>query len=282
MINLTDPKTIKSLLAKYHARPDKSLGQHFLISRSIINKIIDASDLSGGDTALEIGPGLGVLTLELAKHVEKVIAIDTDPAMIKILKKNISNENIDNVKLINSDILKLTLHDLQLTAYSLIANLPYQITSPVLWKFLHEEENKPKQMVIMIQREVADRIIAKPGDMSLLSVLAQYHSIPKIICNVKPGQFFPSPKVSSTVIRLEIKDSKFKINDTRFFDLVKAGFCNKRKMLKNNLKNKLSLREKEIITALQHARLLKKSRAQELSVKDWIKLYKVLYNEDVQ
>ncbi len=279
IMDTTDTSTIKELLSEYKTRPDKSLGQHFLVSRTIVDKIISASDLTKKDTVLEIGPGLGTLTLELSKHAGKVIAIDQDPTMINILSNNLSREKITNVETINKDILNFNPCNLQPATYSLIANLPYQITSSVLWKFLHEEENKPKLMTIMIQREVADRLIAKPGNMSLLSVLAQYYSTPKIVCNVKPGQFFPPPKVHSTVIRLIIEKTDQPKNKESFFGVVRAGFSSKRKTLKNNFKEKLAVRESKIESALQKTGLSNKARAQELSVNDWIKLHKVLYND---
>lgn len=275
-MDLTNPKIIISQLAEENLRIKKYLGQHFLISRKILEQVVKAADLSSGDTVLEIGPGLGTLTIELAGKAKKVIAVEKDKNLIGLLQKNlIANKMDSKVEILNTDVLKLNT-DLLPKSYKLVANLPYQVTSFVLWKFLHEIEHKPTSLTIMIQREVAERLLAKPGSMSLLSVLAQYYGQLRMIVKVKNTQFFPAPKVDSVVVKIELITRQQIKNQEKFFNLVKAGFTSKRKKLKNNLLS-LGFTAEQISTALDKAKLKGNERAQELSVGDWIKLYQVLY-----
>lgn len=295
MIDLTNRSTITQLLHTSNMRPNKKLGQHFLLSKNVIRSIILAASLTSSDTVLEIGPGLGVLTIELAKKAKKIIAVEKDKEMVELLQKNIETEQLKNVQIVNQDALKFSPDNLEpinrgsrhmsqdpdpngRRGYNLIANLPYQITSPVLWKFLQEEKHKPKQLVIMIQKEVAQRIIARPGQMTLLSVLVQFYAQPKLITHVAKTKFYPPPNVESSVIKLTVHAAPAHINEKDFFMVVKAGFSSKRKMLKNNLKDKLSFSENLLADALAKAELSEKSRAQELSIDNWINLYKMLYN----
>ena len=281
MKDLTNIKNIKELLGEN--KPKKYLGQNFLLSMRTIQIAIETAKLKKDDTVLEIGPGLGVLTFELAKHVSRIIAVEKDKDLIEVLQKNIKEQNFENsIKVINSDALKFTVSDLRFSNYKIVANLPYQITSPILWKFLHEEKIKPEIMVIMVQKEVAERIVAREGNMSLLSVLVQYYSEPKIVKNVKSTSFYPTPKVDSAIVGLRIKEQKEEntINEENLFKLVKTGFSNKRKMLKNNI-SKLLLGE-DTGQVLKDADLSEKARAQELCIDDWLKLYEVVYTTYVK
>jgi len=279
-LDLTNVKTIKSLLNEYRIRPSKYMGQNFLLSQRVVKIAVEAAELKKYDVVLEIGPGLGALTFELAKYVKKVVAVEKDKQLGELLKKNVETEKLKNIEIVNRDILKLTTNDLRLTTYKVVANLPYQITSPVLWKFLHEEKNKPQAMVLMVQKEVAERIVARPGKMSVLSVLVQYYADVKIIKNVGKGSFYPEPKVDSAIIRLKnINTKKHKnkeIDEKLLFELVKTGFSNKRKMLKNNITSLVKNRSANEL--LKQAKLNPKIRAQELSVEDWIKLHELVYN----
>jgi len=285
MIDLTDLKTIKKLLAGNNLRPTKTLGQNFLLSKKVIDKISKAAELSRADTVLEIGPGLGVLTFELAKLAKQVMTVEKDPRLVEVLLKNLKTEKLKKVEVVNQDILKFSTNKLLATNYKLVANLPYQITSPVLWKFLFAEKFKPELLVIMIQKEVAERLVAEPGQMSLLSVLVQFYTHPSVVMQAKKTLFYPQPKVDSTVVKLKMKknvlwtdqSSQLKINEDLFFKLVKTGFWAKRKTLKNNFKA-LSFSQQIISEAFNKINLSEKSRAQELSITDWLNLYKVLYN----
>ncbi len=259
---------MKEISKKYNIKPSKRLGQNFLVDRSILKKIINAADLSSEDTVLEIGPGLGILTIELAKRAEQVIAIEKDKKLCEILKDVL--KNYENVEIINQDALS---YELRVTSYKLIANLPYYITSPVIRKFL-EAEHKPELMVLMVQKEVAQRICAKPPHMNLLAVAVQFYAKPEIISYVSKKSFWPTPKVDSAIIKItsNVGFKKSYIDAKKFFKIVKAGFSSKRKMLKNNLSS-TSLEAKKIEKILEKLGLNPKVRAENLSVEDWVKLY---------
>jgi len=266
-------------LKKYDIKPLKRMGQNFLIDENVLGKIIESAELSKNDTILEIGPGLGILTIELAKRVKRVIAIEKDKILCQALKKILEDQRINNVELINGDILN-TKYKIQATSYKLIANLPYYITSPVIRKFL-EAGNKPAStrggeptrggpslMILMVQKEVAERICAKPPKMSILSVAVQFYAEPEIIDYVSKNCFYPQPKVDSAIIKIVPKQIP-KINTEKFFALVRAGFSAKRKMLKNNLSTLLEANQLN----LEKLGLNPKVRAENLSINDWLKLF---------
>jgi len=260
---------MKNLFKKYHLKPNKRLGQNFLISRKVLRRIIQTAELSKKDAVLEIGPGFGILTQELAKKVKKVIAVEKDKKMVEILKKTL--KDYKNVEIIHGDILKIQNSKFKIQNYKVIANIPYYLTSPLIRLFL-EAENPPQEMVLLIQKEVAQRICSQPPKMSLLAVSVQFYSQPKIISYVSKKSFWPQPKVDSAIIRIgQIKKPK-NINIKKFFQIVKAGFSSPRKQLANNLSQKLNIGREKIKKALTECGLDIKVRAQNLSVEDWIKL----------
>lgn len=258
----------REILRKYGLKPRKYLGQNFLINKEILGEIIRAADLSKDDIALEIGSGLGILTRELAQKTKKVIAVEKDRELVKILKKELAH--FKNVKIIEGDILKLTTKDLKLkTDYKIVANLPYYITSPVIRKFL-EEGSQPQLMVLMVQKEIAERICAKPPEMTLLSVAVQFYSQPKIVKIVKKESFWPVPKVDSAIIKLKTYNRQPTTIDTDlFFKIVKVGFSQPRKQLKNNLKN---LFGRDVEQILNQSNIKGFQRAETLSIDDWLKI----------
>jgi len=270
-MDLTSLKVIKNLLKKYGAAPLKKFGQNFLIDKSIPRKIIGSADLKPNDIVLEIGPGIGTLTLELAKRAKKVIAIEKDEKMAEILKETL--KDFKNVKIIFGDVLKMDFSDYQLqtTNYKLIANLPYYIVSPVIRKFL-ESENPPKEMILMVQREVAQRICAKPPDMSILAVSVQFYAKPEILFYVPKNSFWPRPKVDGAMIKLKVENRKWKVDKNLFFKIVKAGFSQPRKQLCNNLANGLKLNKVEVKNWLLENKINPSQRAETLTIKNWIKL----------
>jgi len=290
----TSLREIKLLLQKNLVRPIKSLGQHFLIDKEILKKIIEAADLNPKDTVLEIGPGIGTLTLELAKRAKKVVAIEKDQKMVEILKENL--KDFKNTKIILGDILKInTRYYIQDTKYKIVANLPYYITSPVIRRFLECNEARPRYMVLMVQKEVAQRICAKPPEMNLLAVSVQFYAKPEIISFVSKKSFWPCPKVDSAIIKLKVKKEKLKINRGQFFRIVRAGFSQPRKQILNNLSKGLALslpkglklkkpsqilREKtwvgkeKIKFWLEKNKIKPTQRAETLSIEDWITLTK--------
>ncbi len=207
---------IKNLLLKYSARPSKGLGQHFLIDKKVLHKIIQAADLKPGDVILEVGPGIGILTLELAKKVKKVVAVEKDFKMIAVLKEVL--RDYKNVEIVRDDILKVNLNDfiLKPKTYKIVANIPYYLTSHLIRKFL-EIDNPPKEMILMIQKEVAQRIVARPPKMSLLAVSVQFYAKPEIITFVSKKSFWPQPKVDSAIIKITINKKQLTIRQRFIF-----------------------------------------------------------------
>ncbi len=263
------PET-KNLLKKYDIQPSKGLGQNFLINKDIFSKIIEASDISSTDIVLEIGPGTGNLTKELAQKAKGVIVVEKDKRMINFLYEHL--KDFQNIEIINKDILDFTI---DLKKYKLVANLPYYITSPVIRKFLEKETN-PSLLVLMVQKEVAQRICAGPPKMSLLSVSVQFYAEPKIISFVSKKYFWPSPKVDSAILKI-IPQKKRGVDSNLFFRIVKLGFSHPRKQLVNNLLalngiNGVELNKEKINRVFQEVNLNSLQRAESLSVDDWIRL----------
>ncbi|HUT96139.1 MAG TPA: 16S rRNA (adenine(1518)-N(6)/adenine(1519)-N(6))-dimethyltransferase RsmA [Candidatus Paceibacterota bacterium] len=261
---------IQDTLKQYNIHPKKYMGQNFLIDENVLNKIIGAANLSPEDTVLEIGPGLGILTIELAKRAKKVITIEKDKNLCEVLQKTLDEENIKNVKIINGDILKIK--PVGFPNYKIVANIPYYLTSPIIRKFL-EAGNKPAMMILMVQKEVAQRITAKPPHMNILSIAVQFYAEPEIIDYVPKSSFSPMPKVDSAIMKIIPKQIP-EINTEKFFTLVKKGFSAKRKMLKNNLS--ILLKANQI--NLEKIGLNPKVRAENLSIDDWIKIYHDFYS----
>jgi len=275
-MDLTSPTNIKELLARHETRPSKGLGQNFLIDKNVLAKIIETADLKPGDTILEIGPGIGTLTKELAKNASKVIAIEKDKTMVEVLKETL--KGIKNVEVINADILKLdsTNYSLLTTNYKVVANIPYYITAPLI-RFLLENDNPPTEIVLMVQKEVAQRICSNPPDMTLLSVSVQFYAKPKIASYVSKNCFWPSPKVDSAIIKIIPRGPTSRPTGGRtspdlFFRVVKAGFSQPRKQLGNNLAKMLKIERKKTDEWLLKNKLDPKQRAETLSIEDWIKL----------
>ena len=262
-------------------KPARSKGQNFLINENIYDDIVRAADLKSDDLVLEIGPGLGFLTMKLAKLVKKVVAVELDDQLADYLQTGIKSVDISNVEIINSDILKFNLAKLNGQKYKVVANLPYNITSIFLRQFL-SGENKPEALVLMLQKEVAKRICAKPGQMSLLAVSVQFYAEPKIISYVSKNCFWPAPKVDSAIIKITpfgAAQGKKQISRDLFFEVVKAGFSQPRKQLVNNLTTLKSLNGVKLTKEQTSKWLLKNNlepsqRAETLAVSDWINLSK--------
>lgn len=272
-------------MLKTQIRPNKLLGQNFLMDKIALKKIIEAADLSKNDIVLEIGPGTGILTKELAQKVKKLIAVEKDPKMIEILREKFREDK--NVEIIQGDILCIINPKLQAPnykqipntklklpkKYKVVANIPYYLTSNLIRKFL-EIENSPKKMVLTIQKEVAERICAEPPKMSLLAVSVQFYAKPEIVGYVSKKSFWPVPKVYSAIIKIEprIEADKKQTYTDKFFKIVKAGFSQPRKQLLNNLKL-LKLNKEEITNWLLKNRIDYSQRAETLTMQDWINLY---------
>ena len=268
-------RTVKKLLKKYGIYPSKRLGQNFLIDKNVFQKIIKAANLSKNDVVLEIGPGIGNLTLELAKESERVVAIEKDKKMCGALKEILNNLDIKNVEIINQDVLKLNLEPYTLKPYKVVANLPYYITSPIIRKFL-EMKKQPKEMILMVQKEVAKRICAKPPKMSILAVSVQFYAKPEIISFVSKKSFWPQPKVDSAIIKITPcrPAHAIGVNPLLFFKIVKAGFSHPRKQLINNLSKELKIEKEKARNWLLKNKIQPEQRAETLTLKDWPRLAK--------
>jgi len=309
---LTSKKQIIDFFKQHRLSPSKKLGQNFLVDKKIMAKILKVAELSKRDVVLEIGPGIGNLTKELAKRVKKVIAIEKDQRMVKILKETL--RDFKNVGVVQEDIRKLEFSNSKFKArnpkqipnskfqfskdfriwdlehwdffrisnlgfriFKVVANIPYYLTSPLIRKFL-ESKNPPKLMVLMVQKEVAQRICGLPK-MNLLAVSVQFYAKPEIISYVSKKSFWPQPKVDSAIIKITPHSKNLKPTIVRnkikrecFFKIVKAGFSQPRKHILNNLAKKLKL-EKEIVKSwLLKNQLKPEQRAEDLQINDWLKL----------
>jgi 16S rRNA (adenine1518-N6/adenine1519-N6)-dimethyltransferase len=262
----------KRLLRQFDLRARKGLGQHFLIDGEVLERITSAAELAPGDVIVEVGPGLGVLTRELARKAGRVIAIELDNRLAALLKQTLANLN--NVTIINEDVLKIEPKNLA-TDYKVVANLPYYITSPVLRHFL-EAAAKPKLMILMVQKEVAETIIATPGKMSLLSVSVQFYGEARIISPVPAACFYPPPKVDSAILRLDPHPQpRLAVDEGGFFEVVRAGFTAPRKQLVNSLAQGLGASKSEVLSRLERANIAPRRRAETLTLEEWARLWRV-------
>ena len=267
----------RRLLRQFDLRARKGLGQHFLIDGEVLKRITSAAELTPADVVIEVGPGLGVLTRELARQGGWVIAIELDNKLAAALKQTLASFN--NITIINDDVLRIEPGDLikePKTGYKVVANLPYYITSPVLRHFL-EASAKPQVMIVMVQKEVAEAIVAKPGEMSLLSVSVQFYGEPRIIGYVPAQCFYPAPKVDSAILRINVyPQPPVPVTDERsFFELVRAGFSAARKQIANSLAQGLGLPKTEVLYLLAEAGILPRRRAETLTIDEWARLWQV-------
>jgi 16S rRNA (adenine1518-N6/adenine1519-N6)-dimethyltransferase len=251
--------------------PKKSLGQHWLNDKSSLESICGHADIKADDIVLEIGPGLGSLTKLLAAKAKEVVAIELDNTLATLLANDSSHKNI---RVISQDILKFNFSDLP-PDYKIVANIPYYLTSKLL-RVISETPNSPKLVVLLIQKEVAERVAASAGSMSLISVTAQYFWDVRLGEVIKSNLFTPPPKVDSQVIVLYRKvNTILKNEDPRaLFRLVKAGFASRRKTLHNSLAGGLRISKEEALSILNAADIDPSARPQTLSIEQWHSLYK--------
>ena len=273
-MNQIPPLNTQALLKQYRLHAHKGLGQNFLEDPFALEEIIAAAEIQPTDTALEIGPGLGSLTRYLAASAKKVIAVELDGNLIPPLKEVLAS--YQNVHIIHGDILKLSPKDLiNEDHYLIVANIPYYITSAVI-RHLLENPSKPRRIVLTIQKEVAQRICAKPGDMSLLALSVQVYGAPRVAAHIPADAFFPAPKVDSAVLVVDIFPSpliKEELLDS-FFKLIKAGFSQKRKTLRNSLSSGLHISPVNAAELLTRAGIDPQRRAETLSIEEWEHLMK--------
>lgn len=270
------------ILKKYNVKANKSLGQNFLINSKVVEQIIESSEITKEDLVIEIGPGLGTLTKELLEKSKKVICIELDKNMINILQDRFSLYN--NLEIINGDVLKIDLQALiknerktnNIKSVKLVANLPYYITTPIIMKLL-EEQLDLKSITVMIQKEVADRLIAIPGQKNTgaITYTVYYYAIPEKVAIVEKESFIPKPDVTSEVIKLNIRESsKLEVkNKEVMFRIIKCAFMQKRKTLLNALTNtKVFNSKEEGISILEQVGLDINIRAEKLTIEDFAKI----------
>jgi len=284
-INCSDSLThfYRQLLRQFGVKPRKSLGQHFLIDETVLECILSAAELNPGDIVVEVGPGLGILTEGLAKQGAQVIAVELDRKLVTLLKRRLAA--FPDVRIINADILRVTPRQILesksavsalFQGYKVIANLPYYITSPLLRHFF-EALPQPSEMIVMVQKEVGEAMVAKPGNMSLLSVKTQFYSKPTIVSYVPPSSFYPPPKVDSVILRLDVySQPPIEIpNPASFFDVVMHGFSSPRKQLRNSLAHSLDMPPSQVTLLLEKTGIEGERRAETLSLEEWRELWKV-------
>jgi len=280
------PKKVKAVLAKHDFKFKKSLGQNFLTDKNILQKIVMAAEVSDEDVILEVGPGAGALTQTLAAQAFQVMAVELDQTLLPILKETL--QDYANVVVVHGDVMKINIQELMSyypgKRWKLVANLPYYITTPVIMRFL-EERIPLHSLTVMVQREVAERMVAKPGgkDFGMLSVSVQYYTIPQMVTIVPKTVFIPQPEVDSAVIRLEMREHPAVDvpNEKDFFRLVKASFGQRRKTLRNALLGGLGIGKEELENLLTGAGIEGNRRGETLSLeefailaKEWTKLKK--------
>lgn len=257
--------------------PKKSLGQHWLNDTASLNAVAETANIEAGDTVLEIGPGLGSLTKILLQKAGKVIAVELDDILAAKLQIDFPTDKLTVVK---KDILTFDLTELPI-GYKVVANIPYYLTSHLL-RILNESSNPPSIISLLVQKEVAQRVCAAPGQMSMLSVSVQFYCETSLGIIIPAKLFTPPPKVDSQILKLVQRQKPLfpNIDSKRFFRIVKAGFANRRKTLLNSLSAGLQLSKDQTAQIITSAGLDSNSRPQELSLEQWFQLYKVVVKND--
>lgn len=288
-MDFSSKKAVQKQLAGEGLRPKKGLGQNFLTDESVLSDIVSAADLDADSCVLEIGPGMGVLTRELAKKAGKVVAVEIDTTILPVLSKNLAE--FDNVSVINKDILKVDLETLFNEHFGdkpvkVIANLPYYITTPIIMKLL--EEKQIDSIVVMIQREVARRLAARAGskDFGAITLAVDYRAVAEPVRDVPPEAFMPAPKVWSSVIRLALRDKPpVTVNDEKhFFDLIKGAFSQRRKTFVNSVGSypALNTSKEEVKAILETLAISETVRGEALDIEAYAKISNLMIEQKKQ
>ncbi len=277
---LSPNTSIKERLKLYDIRPRKGLGQNFLVNRGSLLKIVEAADITREDLIIEVGPGLGILTSELAGRAGEVLAVEVDEKLASTLRQTFGSDS--RVKIIQADILQTTPDNLlrsyashfsEELRYKIVANIPYYITSPIIRHFL-EAPLKPSLMVLLVQKEVGQQITSIPGKTNLLGLSVQLYSLPRLVAAIPAGNFYPRPKVDSVILRLDVYDRpKVAEHEIReFFHVARAGFSAPRKQIRNSLAQGLRAAAPLAAEILGEAGISPERRPQTLSFEDWVRL----------
>lgn len=276
MYNLSNIGVIKDILKRHNFSFSKALGQNFLINPTVCPKIAEMGNARAGFGVIEIGTGIGVLTQELSKRAEKVVAIEIDERLLPVLDETLAD--FDNVKIINDDVMNVDLHKLIAEEFqgldvAVCANLPYYITSPIIMMLL-EQRLPIKSITVMVQKEAGTRLCAKMGtrDMGAVTVAVNYFSEPKILFNVSRGSFMPAPNVDSCVVRFDIKDkTPDGVADEKFFfKVVRGAFSQRRKTLANSIASSMRIEKSVVINSIENAGLKSNVRPEQLSMEQFI------------
>ena len=278
---LYSPSHVKDVLGKHGFKFSKSLGQNFLIDGNVVRKIVRESNITKEDYVLEIGPGMGTLTEELAINAKKVIGVELDRTLLPILDETLGK--YDNVEIIHGDILQIDIGKLieekfENKSVKVVANLPYYVTTPIISKLIEEDLNL-ESITVMVQKEVADRMASGPGSKvyGSLSVFVNFYCHPEIVVKVPKTVFMPQPKIDSAVIKLNLKKELPDIDREKFFKVVKAGFSKRRKTILNSLSSYgFHIEKDDIKLSLEKVNISPSQRAESLSVEDFIKISKAL------
>ncbi len=273
-IDLTNVRELRNLLYTHNMRPNKSFGQNLLIDRAVLLRIVEAAAIDSTDQVLELGAGTGVLTRELARRARRVVAVELERDMLALLAE--TTREYANIELLARNLLYIDPTQLfGQTAYKLVANLPYYITAPTFRHFL-ESANPPSLLVVMVQYEVAQRIVAGPGDLSLLGVSVQFYGRPQIIARVPAQAFYPAPKVDSAILRVDVSPQAPLTPKERdsFFRVVQAGFSERRKQLHNALASGLHRKNEIVRNWLTMANIDPGRRAETLNIEEWLRLWR--------
>ncbi len=261
----------REILRDLDVHPSRALGQNFLHDQKIVERIVRVARLSSADDVLEVGPGLGILTSELTAHAGSVTAVELDARLARRLRDSFG----ERARIVEGDILELDLDQvIPASDYVVVANLPYSIATAVIQRFL-EHHQPPKRLVLMVQREVAERMTARPPEMSILAVAVQFYAHAKVEFRIGSGAFIPPPRVESAVVRLETREAPLlPINDHQaFFRLVRAGFSQRRKRLDNAIAASLDIQKRSAAAALSESGIEPSRRAETLDVPEWVSAY---------
>ncbi|NLW40509.1 MAG: 16S rRNA (adenine(1518)-N(6)/adenine(1519)-N(6))-dimethyltransferase RsmA [Tissierellia bacterium] len=283
---LYSPKYVREILDKYGFKFSKSLGQNFLIDGNILRKISQGAGITKEDYVLEIGPGIGTLTEELALSAKKVVAVELDDTLLPILDETL--KDYPNVEIVHGDILKVDIKKLideRLGGgpIKVVANLPYYVTTPIIARLIEEEYNI-ESITVMVQKEVAQRMVAPPGNKQYgsITVFVNFYTNPEILMTVPKTVFMPRPKIDSAVIRLKIKKDLPLIDRKAFFQVVKLAFNQRRKTILNSLSNNpWGLDKEEIKSLLKKAQIPSDKRAEDLKIEDFIQISETLPSLDI-
>ena len=272
-------QSVVALLRAHGLQPRKRLGQNFLTDPVALARIVAAADLSTSDLVVEVGAGAGTLTRPLAEQAGRVLALELDDQLVALLRDEMAG--LHNVEIVHGDVLRFSSPELIHRGYKVVGNLPYYITSAVLRRFL-EKMPRPRLLVVTVQREVAERILAEPGKMNLLAVSVQFYGQPRMVARIPAGSFYPAPKVDSAVVRIDVGEGPAVAlgegaDEAGFFRAVRAGFSQKRKKLRNSLSAGLRLKPVQASESLEQAGVDPGRRAETLSLQEWASVTQVLH-----